>query len=144
MTLDPTSHPVEGYIPIHVPAPPSPTFCPDYSASTSPCVVIPTPALACPAPSSPAPQKSTSALPNNVYFGQLIKESLPYVDVAQSPYPSPAAPSSYDLAETYKATTEEIHRAPFFLAFIALRQRGTLGTLLAAVLHLTAALLNTM
>ena len=62
--------------------------------------------------------------------------------MAQAPYPPPAAPSVDDLEATALSTTEDIHHAPYLLAFIASRQRGTPGTLLSAVSHLAAALLQ--
>ena len=43
---------------------------------------------------------------------------------------------------TYQATAEEIHRAPSLLAFIDLRQWGTLRTLPAEFLHPEASLLK--
>ena len=60
----------------------------------------------------------------------------------QAPYPPPAVPSVYDLSETDKITTEEIHHKLFLLAFIYLCQLGTLGTLPAAVFHTAEALLQ--
>ena len=72
ITLNPTYHPAEGDNPTHDPAPPVPTFHPDYSSSTSPEPVIPTLDLACLLPPALAPQQLIYALPTNIEFGQGI------------------------------------------------------------------------
>ena len=140
--LIPTSHTAEGDINTHGPETPAPTFCLDSSALASSYPVIHTLDLALPDPLAPSPQQSTYALSNNVDFAQGIKEALPYANMEQAPYPPPAATSLDNIEATSKATTEEIHRAPSLLTFIDLWQRGTLATITAAVLHPTAALLQ--
>ena len=60
-----TSHLTKGDTTNHGTAPPAPTVCTASSASTSPGLFIPTPALAHPYPSSPAPQQWTSTLQSN-------------------------------------------------------------------------------
>ena len=62
--------------------------------------------------------------------------------MAQAPQPFPFVPQVDGLLETAKATANEIHRTLSLLIFISLRKRGTLGALLAAALHLAAALLQ--
>ena len=55
--------------------------------------------------------------------------------MSQAPYPPPEVPSADDLAETAKATTEDIHYANSLLIFIDLQKQGVLGMLPAEVLH---------
>ena len=62
--------------------------------------------------------------------------------MSQVPYPPLVAPLIDDLAVTDKATTEEIHRTPSLITFIALWQRGMVGTLLVTVLHPASDLLQ--
>ena len=68
-------------------------------------------------------------------------EDLPYNDMPQEPYLTPAAPLEDNLVLKSKSTFNEIHCAPSLLTFIVLQQLGTLGTLLEAVLPPKAALL---
>ena len=96
-----------------------------------------------PVPLGLPPQHSTSTLPNNIDFGQVIKEALTYSDMAQALYPPLSEPLAENLASTAKATSEELHYAPSLLAFIDLRQRGTLRMLLEAFLHPKTSLLQT-
>ena len=131
MTLAPSLWLVEGGISILVMAPPAPNLCPYYSDLTSPHLLMPTPALACLAPSALAPQHSTSTLLNNIDFRQGIKDALPYADMSQTHYPSPhpppvAALSVDNLVLLAKSTANEIHHAPSLLAIISLWQLGIL------------------
>ena len=81
--------------------------------------------------------------PNNVAFGQVIEEYLPYADTEQAPYPPLSNPLVENLEATSKETSEEIHCAPSLLAFIDSRQHGALGTLPESVLHPVKSLLQT-
>ena len=62
--------------------------------------------------------------------------------MAQAPDPLTMVPSEDYLAATSKATADDIHRVPYLLVFIYLRQRGILGMLPTEVLHLEASLLQ--
>ena len=62
--------------------------------------------------------------------------------MSQVPYAPPVAPSADGILATAKETAEEIHLTPSLLAFIALRQRGALGTLPEELLHPEDALLQ--
>ena len=80
-------------------------------------------------------------MPDSVKFGPGIEEALPYTTMAHAAYPPPAATLRDDLAATAKATTMELHCASSFIAFLASKQRKTLGNLPEVFEHLEAALL---
>ena len=119
ITLAPTPHLAEGSLSSYDLERPAPTLNPYSPALTTPCPVIPIPALAFPAPSALSPQHSTSALPNNVAFGQVIEEALPYTNMPQAPYPLLAEPLVDNLSTTENSTTKELHCAPSLLAYIS-------------------------
>ena len=76
----------------------------------------------------PPPKHSTSTLPNNIVFGQVIEEALPYADMEHESYPPLSELTVENLVATAKATTKDIHPAPSLLDLISSRQRGCLVT----------------
>ena len=91
-----------------------------FSGLNTTCLVVPTLDLERPDLSAPSFQHLTSTLTNNVEFGQVMEEPLPYSNMAQVPYPPLLIPLVDNLTETDKATANELHHTPSLLAFIAL------------------------
>ena len=92
-------------------------------------------------PLDPAPPVAPTP-PTTVSFGLSILEALPYADLLQAPYPPPDISEADDLASTVRITAKEIRQAASLQAFIASKQRSTLGALPEAVTPLAATLLQ--
>ena len=141
--LAPTHFLAEG-TPLLDPSPPPSIHGPALSASTPPSLVRMTlaPPLL-PAQPDPSPLPPPEPRPNRVTFSPGISEDIPYVTMAQAPYPPPVEPPTDDLADTAKATAREIINAPSLLSFLASNQRNTLGGLSKGVNNPAADLLQT-
>ena len=124
------------------PAPPDLILRTFLRAPTPPITVTPTPAPLVPSQSSPAPPPTPSPVPDSLKFVPGIEEALPYAVMAQETYPPPATTPRDDLTDTDKTTARKLHRVPSLLAFLASKQRKTLGNLHEVVKHLEAVLLH--
>ena len=122
------------------------TFCldpPSGPQGTNPPIPVPlNPDLLVLSQSALTPLPNPSSVPDSVNFGLGIEEALPYAAMAQATYRSPVATTMDELADTSKEIARELHSTPSLLAFLASKQRKTLGTLPEVVRHPAAALLH--
>ena len=105
-----------------------------------PFPVVPT--LAPPCPDVPDPDPSIAPNPlNSVSFGLGIAKALPYADIVQETYPTPAISEAGDLASTTRDTTKDIHQAASFQDFVASKQQRNSLALPETVSHPAATLI---
>ena len=136
----PTSLPNDTLSPPSSPASFAPTSGLAPSSPTQPHPVTLTPNYPCPAALAPAPPVSPTPT-TSISFGPGILEDLPSADLLQAPYPPPSISEADDLASTASNTADEILQAASLQAFIACKQRSTLGALSEAVTRPLAILL---